>query len=118
MATINTRTYNFDGSSENMCRYVGPVHTFSTNDLFQLFRTYPKAGRNGDAGVARPEIKRVVSVVVNSTTGERKDAIVRVTGSLPVGMAAADIDAICADVAALLGSTDGKNLFKTLDINL
>lgn len=118
MATINTRTYNFDGSTGDSVRYVGPVHTYSQADTFELSRTYPKPGRNGDLGVARPVIKRTVSVVVNATTGERKDAIVRVTGSLPVGMAAADIDALCADVSSLLASTDGKNLFKALDINL
>lgn len=118
MATINTRTYNFDGSTGDSCRYVGPAHTFSTADLFELARVYPKPGRNGDLGVARPAVKRQVSVVVNATTGERKDAFLRISGSLPVGMSAADIDALCADAAAFIGSTDGKSLFKSLDINL
>lgn len=118
MATINTRTYSFDGSTGDSARYVGPAHTFSTLDTFELGRVYPKPGRNGDMGVARPAVKRVLSVVVNSTTGERKNAITSISGSLPVGMSAADIDALCADLAAFIGSTDGKNLFKSLDINL
>lgn len=118
MATINTRTYTYDGGSENSSRYVGPAHTFSTADVFTLGRVYPKPGRNGDLGVARPSVKRTVSVVVNATTGERKDAILSVAGSLPVGMSDAAIDALCDDTAAYLASADGKAHFKKLDINL
>jgi hypothetical protein len=118
MATLNTRTYNQDAVGENTVRYTGPAHTFSTNDVMQASRVYPKAGRNGDLGVARPEMKLTKSVVVNTVSGERKDAIVRISGSLPVGMTAADIEAMLADVAAFAASTDGKDLFKKLDIHL
>lgn len=118
MATINTRTYNFDGSTENSSRYVGPAHTFSTADVFELSRVYPKPGRNGDLGVARPLVKRTKSVVVNATTGERKNSIVTIGGSLPVGTSASDIDAACDDLAAFIGSAAGKALFKSLVINL
>lgn len=116
MATINTRTYNQDAITENSIRYAGPAHTFSQNDLVQTARVYPRVGRNGDLGVARPEVKLTKSVVVNATTGERKDMILRLNGSIPVGTAAADIDAGLADLGAIAVSTDGKDLFKKLDI--
>lgn len=118
MPTINTRTYTFDGSTGDSARYVGPAHTFSTADVFELARVYPKPGRNGDLGVARPTLARRKSVVVNATTGERKDAIARISGSLPVGMTSTDIDAMCDDLGAFIASADGKALFKSLDINL
>lgn len=117
MATINTRTYTQDAVTENAIRYAGPAHTFSQNDLMSASRVYPKAGRNGDLGVARPEFKLTKSVVVNSTTGERKDMILRLSGSIPVGAASADIDAALADLGAVAISTDGKDLFKKLDLN-
>lgn len=117
MAILNTRTYSIDYTEANAIRYVGPAHTFSTNDVMQLSRVAPKSGRNGDLGVARPEFKLTKSVVVNAVTGERKDAILRLSGSLPVGMTAADIEALLADVAAFAASNDGKDLFKKLDIN-
>lgn len=118
MATLNTRTYNQDTVEANSVRYTGPAHTFSTNDVMQAARIYPKAGRNGDLGVARPEMKLTKSVVVNAVTGERKDAILRINGSLPVGMSAADIEGMLADAASFATSTDGKDLFKKLDIHL
>lgn len=118
MATINTRTYTQDAVTENAIRYAGPSHSFSQNDLASAARVYPKAGRNGDLGVARPEFKLTKSVVVNATTGERKDMILRLSGSLPVGVAGADVDAGLADIAAFAASTEGKDLFKKLDINL
>lgn len=116
MATINTRTYAKDATTENIIRYAGPAHTFSTADLMQASRLYPKAGRGGDLGVARPEFKLTKSVVVNATTGERKEMILRLNGSIPVGTPGADIEAGLADLAAVATSTDGKDLFKRLDI--
>jgi len=116
MATINTRTYSEDAVTENQIRYAGPAHTFSTADLMVASRTYPKVGRGGDLGVARPEFRLTKSVVVNATTGERKDMILRLSGSIPVGTPSADIEAGLADLGAVAISTDGKDLFKKLDI--
>lgn len=116
MATLNTRTYAQDAQTPDSVSYTGPAHTFSTNDVMQLARVRPKPGRNGDLGVARPEMKLTKSNVVNSTTGERKDSIFRLSGSIPVGTSAADIEAGLADIAAFAASNDAKDLFKKLDI--
>jgi hypothetical protein len=112
--TINTRAYTLDSQGADTARFAGPAHTLSQADTFELQRAYPKPGRNGDLGVGRPSVKRVKSVVVNATTGERKDLRAQVLGSVPVGTANADIDALCDDVAAFLSSAQGKALFKSL----
>lgn len=113
---LNTRTYNIDQTKPDAITYAGPAHTFSRKDIFQMSRVMPKPTATF-AGVARPAAKRVLSVVVNATTGARADSILNISGSMPVGMADADIDAILADGAAFLGSQDAKDLFKKLDVN-
>jgi hypothetical protein len=113
---LNTRTYTLDRSNPDANSYVGPDHSFSSKDRLELKRVYPKPVKDFP-GVARPTAKLTKSVVPNATTGERQDAIVSITGSLPVGMTEAEIDGMLADAAAFLASTEGKALFKQLAIN-
>lgn len=114
---FNTRTYNVDrNDSADAVTYAGPAHTFTQADTIQLARVYPKPV-SGFAGVARPKFKRTVSVVVNSTTGERRDMILTIGASIPVGVAGADVDSLLADAAAWINTADAKALFKSLDIN-
>lgn len=114
---FNTRTYNSSRvNGPDSQTYAGPAHTLTVSDTVTMARVYPKP--NGDfLGVARPSLKRVKTLVVNSTTNEMRDAIVNVGGSIPVGAAAADIDALLADLAAFFASNEAKNLFKSLTIS-
>lgn len=113
---INTRTYNVDRVQPDSVAYSGPAQTFTLTDKFEMKRVYPKA--NGTfSGVAKPTAKLTKTVTINATTGATADAIVYISGSLPVGMVAADVDALLADFAAFCASADAKSLFKTLDIN-
>lgn len=114
---INTHTYNVDSIQANTVRYVGPGHTFSMLNQCDLSRVYPKSGKNGDQGVARPEARFERTVVTNATTGVTKPAILRVSGSLPVGMSEAEILSLLAEAAAFAASQAGQNLFTKLDIN-
>lgn len=116
MAILNTRTYKQDSVNPDSVTYTGPSHTFSSKDELQLSRIRPKAGRNGDLGVARPEMKLTRSVVVNPVTGEKKDMILKCPASLPVGSSAADIEALLADAASFFGSDNAKALYKALDV--
>lgn len=115
--TILTQTFTLDSSSPNLVRYVGPNHTFSALNTLELAREYPKLGRNGDRGVARPTARFEETVVVNATTGETRPAIFRLTGSLPTGMTEAAILALLAKVAAFAGSAECQSLFTRLDVN-
>lgn len=117
MPTINTKTYSLDRSTPDANTYTGPGHTFSQSDKLELKRVYPKAGSDGFRGVARPTVKLTRSVVVNPTTGERRDAIVTLSASLPVGMTDVDVQALLADITSAGGHVDVKALFLSLDIN-
>lgn len=115
--TILTKTYTLDATSPNSVRYVGPSHNFSMKDTLELSREYPKMGRNGDKGVARPTARFEETVVVNATTGDTAPAIIRLAGSLPTGMTEAAILSLLAKVAAFTASDEGKALFTKLDVN-
>jgi hypothetical protein len=112
----NTRTYNTDRILPDSVSYAGPAHTFSTADKVELKRVLPKPA-GAFKGVARPTIKRTVAVVIDTVTGEKANAIVEISASLPVGMAGADVTALLADTASFVASTDAANLFSKLDVN-
>lgn len=113
---INTRTYNLDRyNSPDSVTYAAPTSTPAQKDVATLSRTYPKSG--GSVQVSKPYFKMTKSVVVNATTGERKDLIIFLGGSVPVGTASTDVDDVLADIAAFAASADAKALFKSLDIN-
>lgn len=113
--TINTRSYVQDRVNPDSVAYAGPAHSLTTTDTFVMSRVYPKP--NGAfKGVAKPSAKMTKTLVINSTTGETANSIISLSGSIPVGTAAADIDVLLADLASFLASNDAKSLFKTLDI--
>lgn len=113
--TINTRSYNLDRQQPDSNGYAGPAHSLTNTDTMVLSRVYPKPNGNF-RGVAKPTAKLTKTVVVNSTSGETANCIITLSASLPVGMSAADIDVLLADVGSFVASNDGKALFKTLDI--
>lgn len=114
----NARTYNLDRyNNPDSVSYAGSSHTPAAKDQLTLSRTYPKPTKDF-AGVAKPYFKQVKTVVVNATTGEKSDMIFYVGASIPVGTAAADIEACQADLAAWINTADAKALFKALDINV
>lgn len=113
---LNTRTYTVDRTNPDSVKYVGPANTLSVSDTFEQKRVYPKPTATF-AGVARPTAKRVKTVVLNGDAASVADAIINISGSMPVGMADADIDALLADGAAYLGSPEAKALFKKLVVN-
>jgi len=113
---INTRTYNVDRTLPDAVSYAGPANSLTITDKFEMKRVFPKVSGTF-RGVAKPSAKLTKTVVINSTTGETANAIFEFSGSLPVGMAAADIDSGLADFASWLASSDAKALAKVLDIN-
>lgn len=110
---LNTRTYTQDRVNPDSVRYVGPANTLTISDTFEMKRVYPKP-TSSFAGVARPTAKRVKTVVLNGVAADTAEAILMVSGSMPVGVADADVTALLADVAAFLGSPEAASLFKKL----
>lgn len=115
---FNTRTYNLDRyNSPDSVSYTGSGHTPATKDQLTLSRTYPKTQKDF-AGVSKPYFKRLKTVVVNATTGEKQDLILYVGGSVPVGTPTTDVDGALGDLAAWLTTSDANALFNALDINV
>lgn len=113
--TINTRTYNQDRVLPDSVSYTGPANTITSIDKMVLSRAYPKASGTFK-GVAKPLAKMTKTVVVNPTTGETRDMIAYIGGSIPVGTPPADVDGVLADLASWVNTTPSKDLFKSLDI--
>lgn len=86
--TLNTKVYTKSRvNGPDSLSYASTDNTLSVKDTLELKRVYPKPTATFD-GVARPTIKLVKTQTINS---EPVDATLTLTGSLPVGMAAADI---------------------------
>lgn len=112
--TINTKTFNRDGGGQaDSAAYAGPTHTITSVDRIEFKRVKPKPG-GGTLGVARPTLRREKTSTINATTGETAVNLIRVDGSIFVGTPDADIEALMADVAAWLGTTEAKAFFKSL----
>lgn len=117
MALIfNSKTFTLDRQTPDANDYVGANHTLSIKDVVRLSRVFPKP-IPGFKGVARPKAKFTRTVVIDAVTGATSDAILDISGSLPVGMTEADITALLADAAAFLATADASNLVKKLDIS-
>lgn len=113
--TVNTKAYAKDRVNPDSIDFVGPANTLSRKDVLQTKRIYPKRG-GGTDGVARPSCKITRTVTVNATTGAAAEGNIRVEGSLPVGMSAADVESLLADVNDFIGSATGKKLFTSLSL--
>lgn len=112
--TLNTRTYDADRYSPDSVSYTGPAHTFSNRDTAELKRVNPKPTKDF-LGVAKPTFKLTKTFTLSD--GTKKDAIVMLSGSLPVGMTSIQTDSLLADIAAFAASTSCKDLFFKLDVN-
>jgi len=114
--TFNTKTFSADAFGQNAVGYVGPAKTSSMKDDLTLRRTAPKPTANF-SGVSRGLAKLVRSHTLTNALNPVWDSISNVDVSLPVGIAAADVDAICADLSALVASTAFKDHLKKQLIN-
>lgn len=104
--TLNTLAYTQDTNlSPDKVAYTGPSNTFSVVDVLTLGRVKPKPTATF-AGVARFEAKRTKTVTL--ADGTTANAIVTISGSLPVGMAQADAEGLLDDAGDFAISTEGK----------
>jgi len=113
---FNTKTFSADSFGVNAVGYVGPAKTSSTKDDLTLRRTAPKPTTNF-SGVSRGLAKLVRTHTLTNALNPAWDSITNVDVSLPVGIAAADVDALCADVSALIASQAFKDHLKKQLIN-
>jgi hypothetical protein len=112
--TINTKTYSSFRAQADSNALAGPANTATVKDLLTLRRQFPKATKDS-AGVARPGIKIVKTLTLADTT--KKDMIIDISASVPVGAVDADVLLVLDDLADTLDMQDAKDLFTKLDIN-
>lgn len=113
--TLSSKPYNQDRITADAITYAGPANTISKSDTLEIKRVYPKPVK-GFAGVAKPQEKLTRTCTL--ADGTTADAILNISGSLPVGMSDADITALLTDGKSVLelevsGAT---SVFKKLDI--
>lgn len=97
--TLNTKSYSQDRVNPDSIGYVGPANSITVKDQVEAKRVLPKPTKDF-RGVSRPQYKITRTVTLDDLT--KKDAILLISGSLPVGMAAVDITSLVADGVDLL----------------
>lgn len=97
--TVATLTYKQDRTLPDAVQYVGPAHTFTNKDFVQLKRIMPVTSTK-DRGFAKPEIK--LTSTVKCDDGIARDVILKVGGSIPVGIVPADLAGLMAKLEDLI----------------
>lgn len=107
--TVNTKAYTFDtNTTPDSGRHVGPAHTASAKDYFDLKRTAAKPTATFP-GMVRASVKFVRTLTVN---GEKYDAFFEGNIAYPAGASDADVDALRDDAGDLIISSNGGDLYK------
>lgn len=114
--TFNAKTFNEDSSGPTAYSYAGPAHTLSTKDYLVLKRTAPKP-TSVFSGVGRTSAKLTRTATLTGAATPTGEAIIEVSVSAPVGMAAADVDAMLNDMGALVSGADMKTHVKQQKIS-
>lgn len=105
--TINAKTFAPDSYSKDQVIYYGPAHTVQSKDDLKLSRTAPKPTAVY-SGNSRQSSRFTRTVSLTDALTSKADVVIEIQTSIPVGVAAADVDAIVADVAAWVGHASFK----------
>lgn len=114
--TANAKVYTADSFATNSVGYTGVNKTTSVKDDVVMARS-PARATDTWSGLARGECKFVRTVTLTGAKTPTGDLRIRVLVDNPVGSAAADVDALCADVGAFIASADFKTHAKTGKVN-
>lgn len=114
--TINAKTYTADSFQQNQVGYIGTLKTVSAKDDCVLRRTAPKA-TDVFSGVGRTSAKLTRTLTLTGAKTPTGDAICDISVSVPVGYAAADVDAVLNDMGAFLASASFKTHVKSQQIS-
>lgn len=114
--TINAKTYTADSFQQNVVGYIGASKTVSVKDDVQLKRTAPKASPTY-SGVGRTQAKLTRTLTLTGAATLTGDARVSIDVDVPVGFAAADVDALLNDMGAFLSSASFKAHVKSQQVN-
>lgn len=113
--TVSTKSYTQDRVAPDAIVYKGPAETFTVKDSIEAKRVHPRPTKDF-RGVSRPQYKLTRTVELDDAS--KRDAILTISGSLPVGMSNADVASMIADAVDLLQLEEAgtNNLFLKNDI--
>lgn len=114
--TINAKTYTADSFQQNTVGYIGSLKTVSVKDDVVLRRTQPKVTAVF-SGVGRTSAKLTRTLTLTGALTPVGDGIVDISVSVPVGFAAADVDALLNDMGAFLASASFKTHVKAQQVS-
>jgi len=113
---INAKTYNADSFQQNQVGYIGSLKTVSVKDDVVLKRTAPKS-TDSFSGVGRTSAKLTRTLTLTGAKTPTGDGLVEINVSVPVGYAAADVDALLNDMGSFLASASFKTHVKSQQVS-
>lgn len=114
--SVNAKTYTADSFGTSAIGYVGAGKTVSAKDDLSLKRTPPKSTA-AFSGLGRTSAKLVRTLTLTGAATPTGDASLEISVAVPVGFAAADVDALLNDMGALLASASFKSHVKAQQIS-
>lgn len=114
--SVNAKTFTAQSFAANAVIYDGPAHTLSVKDDIRLVKTAPKPTTTF-SGTGKFGIKLTRTHTLTGALTPTGDSILDVSGSIPVGTAGADVDALLNDIGALLSSASGKLIAKNQQVS-
>lgn len=114
--TFNTKAFTADGYAQNATVYLGPAHTVSVKDDLRISRVAAKP-TSTFSGVSRFATKLTRTLTLTGALTSTGEAIIDISGSIPIGAAGADVDAMVNDLAAAMAHANFKLIAKNGQIN-
>lgn len=114
--TINAKTYTADSFATDSVGYIGAGKTTSVKDDVVLRRLAIKP-TSVFSGVSRTFAKLTRTLTLTGALTPNSDAYVNIEVMVPVGYAAADVDALLNDMGAYLASASFKTLVKARQVS-
>lgn len=100
----NAKPYTADRIAPDSVGYVGAAHTVTDLDDIVISRVLPKP-TSAFSGVARTNVKLTRTIALTGALTAKGNAIVQISMSVPVGFAAADINAMLLDLGTFMATT-------------
>lgn len=114
--TINSKTYTADGFATDSVSYLGAAKTVSIKDDVVLRRQKIRPSSTF-SGVSRTAAKLTRTLPLTGALTPTADAFIGADVMIPVGFAAADVDALLNDMGAFISSAAFKAHVKSRLIN-
>jgi len=115
--SFNSKTFLPYAVGANSVLYAGPDNTVTQKDQVRLSRVEPKPVTTS-SGVGRADFVLTRTVALTGAVEDQRDAIIKIGGQIPVGIAEVDVDELQDDITAYTASAAFKAHLMSLVINV